>query len=122
MKDALDRKNPVVSPIFVDSSDGKKSSDGDDSSNSSSVSSNSEEEEHHTVLNSNHALAKEQFTRWMSWRHNKFLSETDKVNAKTLIGEGDGKAKGKNICVGKVAKRGKDLPSGNDIADYIDNL
>ena len=122
MQDALDRKNPVVSPIFVDSSDDEKSSDDDDSSKISSGSSSSEEEEQHTVLNSNHALAKEQFTRWMSWRHKKFLPETDKVNVKTLIGEGDGKAKGKRMRVGKVAKRGKDLPSGNNIADYIDNL
>lgn len=125
MQDILDRKNPIVATITVDSSNSSScgsDSKGETSKNSSSSSSSSEDEETPTIVNSNHAIAKEQFQRYMTWHQKKFLPEMDKVKSQTIYGGGKGNNKGKKMRIGPVLKKGKDLPSGKNIADYIDKL
>jgi hypothetical protein len=67
--------------------------------------------------NSNYNKANNEFQEFKDYKRKKYLP-TLKKSEQHLKGEFNGRAK--EIWVGAVSERGKDLPSGKNISDYID--
>jgi hypothetical protein len=68
--------------------------------------------------NINYNLAEKELSIFESFKHSKYPPIFDKQNGHILTGMYEGSVK--EIFVGPAAKRGKDLPSGKNLIDYID--
>jgi hypothetical protein len=105
MQDLLDRKNPPTC------------ANGDDNE--------SEEEDdgyEHRNTNSNFNVATEEFNRLESYKRNKFRPKKWKTAASTVLSAFDMKSeKIQEIIVAPVKEKGKDLPSGKNLGDYVDS-
>ena len=112
MQDVLDRDSPAALVINSDS-DGEDSSDED--------SSEDEEDIAPARVNTNFAKALEELELFESYKLKKYLPkiDTDSDKSSVLSGTIDGKTR--RIWVGPVLKKGRNLPSGRNLADYIDN-
>ena len=135
MHDILDRSNPAVIVVNSSSSNSDSENESDVESESegggvsvicdkgleeSSDSSSEDEDEPALLVNSNYTKAKEELAVLMKYRNKIYLPKISRKDAKVLKGpEINGKRK--ELRVGSVViKRGKDLDSGKNIADYLD--
>ena len=100
MQDHLDKKYPPV-----ESSDSSASEDSEDSES---------DEEVPDRVNTNHARAEEELSELQRWSKKKYLPKVAKSTARVLVGNEA------EISIGPVEGRGKDLPSGNNLFDYVD--
>ena len=82
------------------------------------------------IKNTNHQKAEDELTLFEGFKRKKYRPEFDEKKCKVISQEaevedlmtGDTTTKTFQICYGPVKKRGKDLPSGKNLADYIDRL
>ena len=103
MQDILDRKSPVVD---------------DDGSNGCDESSD-EEYERPEMINTNFQAAVTEFDLFEHYKKKKYRPVIDRSKAKILSGE-DRHGEVYEILVGPVLSKGRDLPSGKNLADYVD--
>ena len=102
MQDILDSASPIITSI-VDESDIDIDSDDDALPQTENI---------------NYNLAEKELIIFESFKRSKYRSTFDKQNGHMLTGMYKGSVK--EIFVGPVAKRGKDLPPGKNLIDYID--
>ena len=102
MQDILDSASPIITSI-VDESDIDIDSDDDALPQTENI---------------NYNLAEKELSIFESFKRSKYWSTFDKQNGHMLTEMYEGSVK--EIFVGPVAKRGKDLPSGKNLIDYID--
>ena len=100
MQDILDRMTP---PVTFDESDSSDSEDSD-------------EEDLPLPLNMNYNKAEEELVLFETFKHKKYCLTLDATKSTSLRG---GKSE---KMVGPVLYRGKDLPSGKNLADRICKL
>ena len=82
------------------------------------------------IKNTNHQKAENELTLFEGFKRKKYRPEFDKKKCKVISQEaevedpmtGDTVTKTFQICYGPIKKRGKGLPSGKNLADYIDGL
>ena len=106
MQDYLDAKHPT---LCVDSDD------DDENSNDSS----SNDGYHVEKTNSNYNRAEEEFNTFESFKHNKYRPKWARVNSEILSSIGQHNGNMQEIIVGPVEENRKDLPSGKNLGDYI---
>ena len=106
MQDILDKKYP---PIDDDSDD----------DNSEDSSDEEMEEPVPTRVNSNYNKAEEELLLFESWKRKKYRPSFDRSKSSILAGVDDDGRK-HEVIVGPILSRGKDLPSGKNLVDYID--
>ena len=99
----MDMKSP---PISVDSSDGSDSEDSNDESDLC------------TPSNSNYQKSAAEVELLESFKKRKYRPVLDRETSSVLCGE-DEHGKEYELMVGPVLSRGKNLPSGKNLADYI---
>ena len=112
MQDILDRKDPPLQDT------GYKSYDSEIGEIS------------RCIKNTNHQKAEDELTLFEGFKRKKYRPEFDEKKCKVISQEAEvedpmtGKTVTKTfqICYGPIKKRGKDLPSGKNLADYIDGL
>ena len=104
MQDILDKKYPPID----DDSDDEDSEDSDE-----------DEEPVPARVNSNYNKAEEELLLYESWKRKKYPPIFDRSKLSILVGVDEDKRK-HAIIVGPVLSRGKYLPSGKNLADYID--
>jgi len=107
LQDILDRKSPVT-PAVPSQSEYEESDDSDE-----------DEYQHPTQTNTNFQKAVDEFNVFESYKMKRYRPVLDLAKSKVLSGE-DKYGKVYEIVVGPVETRGKDLPSGKNLADYID--
>ena len=98
MQDILDKSNPV---LCFELSDNSSSSDDDD-------------DDIPMRDNQNYGKAKQELEEFERFKRKKYLPTLKEASARCLTGE-SGK-----IMVGTVQNKGKNLPSGHNLFDYID--
>ena len=104
MQDILEKDYPPID----DDGDDEDSEDSD------------EDEEHVPArVNSNYNKAKEEMFLYESWKRKKYHPTFDRSKSSILVGVAEDERK-HEIIVGPVLSGGKDLPSGKNLADYID--
>lgn len=109
MQDILDRKYGGVVAVDDSSSDGGSD---DDSSN--------EEDLTPMKVNSNYSKAEEELMLFESWKAKRYRPVFDTQRSVELVGEESADGKARKILVGPVLTKGKNLPSGKNLADYVD--
>jgi hypothetical protein len=72
-----------------------------------------------TAFNANYNCASDEFIAFEKLKRKRFLPVLKKTDQNSLKGVYNNKQV--EICVGPVVERGKDLPSGKNLADYIDS-
>ena len=70
--------------------------------------------------NTNYSIAKAELDSFEEYKRNKYRPTFDRSKSKLLYGD-DESGKRWEILVGPVVKRGANLPSGLNLADYIDS-
>ena len=132
MQDILDRKQPPAADDDGEDKAGKKAahdfggsdSDSSDSSSSSSDSSSSEDEVIPPQVNVNYNRVVEELDILEGYKQKKYRPKFDKDKSKVLsnvIWDDElEEYKSYKIVVGPVKKRGKNLPSKKNLADYVD--
>jgi hypothetical protein len=103
MQDYLDAKHPT---LCADSDDENSNDSG------------SNDGYHVEKTNSNYNRAEEEFNTFESFKRNKYRPKWARVNSEILSGIGHN-GKMQEIIVGPVEENGKDLPSGKNLGDYI---
>ena len=98
MQDILDKSNPV---LCFELSDNSSSSDDDD-------------DDIPMRDNQNYAKAKQELEEFERFKRKKYLPTLKEASARCLTGESG------EIMVGTVQNKGKNLPSGHNLFDYID--
>ncbi len=91
MQDNLDKNNPLLCYTLSDISSSKARRD-----------------------NMNHSKAKEELEEFERYKHKKYQPKVREVTARCLTGESC------QIMVGPVNQKGKNIPSGHNLFDYID--
>ena len=104
MQDIIDRKSPVLS--------GGDDNDGSDESSD-------EEYERPEIINTSFQAAVTEFDLFEQYKKKKYRPEIDRSKAKILSGE-DRHGQVFEVLVGPVLSKGKDLPSGKNLAHYVD--
>jgi hypothetical protein len=89
-----------------------------DSDDKNSNGSGSNDGYHVEKTNSNYNRAEEEFNTFESFKCNKYRPKWARVNSEILSGIGHN-GKMQEIIVGPVEENGKDLPSGKNLGDYI---
>ena len=103
MQDYLDAKHPT---LCADSDDENSNDSG------------SNDGYHVEKTNSNYNRAEEEFNTFESFKRNKYRPKWARVNSEILSGIGHN-GNMQEINVGPVEENGKDLPSGKNLGDYI---
>ena len=85
---------------------------------SSSEEDSSDEDMIGATENANYTKANNKFTSFEKFKKKKYMPILAKSEHGILTGEYDGKVK--MLWVAPVQSNGKDLPSGRNIADYVD--
>ena len=132
MQDILDRKQPPAADDDGEDEAGKKAahgfggsdSDSSDSSSSSSDSSSSEDEVIPPQVNVNYNRVVEELDILEGYKQKKYRPKFDKDKSKVLSNvtwdDAQEEYKSYKIVVGPVRKRGQNLPSKKNLADYVD--
>jgi hypothetical protein len=104
MQDIFNRKSPVITSPAGDSSESKGS-----------------KEDNNLIFtdNMNYNKAAAEFKLFENYKRKKYMPILDHSKLSILSGE-DSQDKACEFVVGPVLSRGKDLPSGKKIADYVD--
>jgi hypothetical protein len=100
MQDILDKNNPLLCYTLSD--------------NSSSEGSNNDEDDDIPWDNMNHSKSKEELEDFERFKRKKYQPNVRGVTARCLTGELC------QIIVSPVDQKGKNLPSGHNLFDYID--
>ena len=122
MQDVFERQSSATN--FVEASEKKSNgsdSDGSDSNNgtnsSSEDESNSDDDYAPVNVSNSHKKAIEELNLLECWKNKKYHPTVDKSSKFTDELKGT-----KTIRVGPVLRRGADLPSGKNIADYVSDI
>ena len=102
MQDILDSASPDIT------------SNGDDSD----IDIDSDDEALPRTENFNYNLADKELSSFDEFKRSKYRPRFEMQEGKVLVGKYDGSVK--EIFIGRATKRGKDLPSGKNLFDYID--
>ena len=94
----LDKNNPIICFALSDNSS----------------SSDDEDDDIPRRDNTNYGKAKEELEEFKRFKQKKFLPTLKETSARCLTGESG------EIMVGPVQEKGKNLPSGHNLFDYID--
>ena len=103
MQDYLDAKHPT---LCADSDDENSNDSG------------SNDGYHVEKTNSNYNRAEEEFNTFESFKCNKYRPKWARVNSEIISGIGHN-GNMQEIIVGPVEENGKDLPSGKNLGDYM---
>ncbi len=98
IQDFLDKNNPIICFALSDNSS----------------SSDDEDDDIPRRDNTNYGKAKEELEEFEHFKWNKYLPTLKETSARCLTGESG------QIMVGPVEEKGKNLPSGHNLFDYID--
>jgi hypothetical protein len=104
MQDILDKKSPVITSPDGDSRESKDSK---------------EEDGFIFADNMNYNMAVAEFKLFENYKQKKYRPILDHSKS-NILSEEDSQGKACEIVVESVLSRGKDLPSGKNISDYID--
>jgi hypothetical protein len=100
MQDILDKNNPLLCYALSDNSSSEGSSDDKD-------------DDIPRRDNMNHGKAKGKLEEFEHFKHKKYQPKVREVTARCLTGESC------QFIVGPVDQKGKNLPSGHNLFDYI---